>query len=70
MGSDSVSVTIWGGDLGFVGRNVQESGGGARGVPLTGDSKDVQAAEGRYLEKLGSGECTQRSRITNTRVVH
>ena len=33
-------VTLWGGDLGFVGSNVQESGGGARGGPQTGDRKD------------------------------
>ena len=55
MGSGAGGVTLWDRDLRFVGENVQESGGGARGVPQTGDDKDGQAAEGRDLENCGSG---------------
>ena len=43
-GSVKCGVTIWGGDLGFVGGNVQEAGGGARVFPHTGHRSDGQAA--------------------------
>ena len=59
-GSGAGVVTLWGGDLGFVSGNVQESGGGAHGFPHTGDGKDGQLAEGWYLDKRSSGECNQR----------
>ena len=31
-GSGAGGVTLWGGDLGFIGGNFQESGGGEHGV--------------------------------------
>ena len=58
-GSGSVSVTIWGRDMGFVGVNVKKYGGGARGIPQAGDGSEVQAAEGQYLKKRRSGKGTQ-----------
>ena len=36
-GIGSYGVTLWGRDLVFVGGNFQESGGGTRGFPQTGD---------------------------------
>ena len=69
-GSGAGGVILWGRDLGFVGGDVQEDGGGARGVPHTGSGKDGQAVEGRDLEKHGSSECTQRSRNADTGDVH
>ena len=47
LGSGTDDVTLWDGDMGFVGGNVQESGGGARGFPQTGDGSNFQEAEGR-----------------------
>ena len=44
LGSGAGGVTIWGGDLSFVGGNIQEAGGGARGFPQAGDGSYVQAA--------------------------
>ena len=70
MGSGTVGVTLWGGNLSFVGGNIQESVGGTSGVPQKGDKKDGQASEGQELEKRGSVECTQRSRNTDTGGVH
>ena len=70
LGSGSSGVTLWGIDLSFVGGNVQESGGSARRVPQTGDEKDSQAAEGRDLDKCGSGEFNQRSGNIDTREVN
>ena len=49
----------------FFGSNVQESGGGARGFPKTGDSSDTQAALRWDLEKRGSVEVNQGSRYTD-----
>ena len=69
-GSGTVSVTLWGGDLGFIGGNFQESGRGACGVPQTGDEKYGQVAGRRGLEKRGSRECTQRSGNIDTGEVH
>ena len=68
--SGTGGVTLWGGDLVFVGGNVQEAGGGASSFTLTVDGSDGQAAEGRYLEKRGSCNCTQGRGNTDTRYVH
>ena len=37
LGSSAGGVNLWGGDLVFVGGNVKESGGSARGFLQTGD---------------------------------
>ena len=58
-GSGSGSLTLWRGDLCFVGGNVQEAGGGTRGVAQIGDGEYGQALEGQGLEKRVGGECTQ-----------
>ena len=65
IGSGEVGVTIWVGDMCFVGANVQEGEVVASGFPQTGDVSDVQAAEVRDLEKRGSGDCTQGSGNTD-----
>ena len=52
-------INFWGGDLGFISGDVQESGGGARGFSHISDGSEYQVAEGSYLEKRGSGEGTQ-----------
>ena len=41
MFSSAGGITFWGGDLGFVGVYVKEAGGGARGIPYTGDGSKV-----------------------------
>ena len=56
--------------MGFVGGNVQEYVGGARGFPHTGDGSECQAAEVRYLDKSGSGKGTQGSGNLDTGNVH
>ena len=70
MGNGTGSANILVGDMVFVGGNFQESGGGAREVPQTGDGKDSQVARGWELEKRVSGECAQRSSNTDTDDVH
>ena len=69
-GSGAGGVTIWGRDPSFVGANVQEAGGGARGVPQTVDGKDGQAVEEWDLEKRGRGDCTKRRGNADTGGVH
>ena len=64
--SGTGGVTLWGRDLGFVGGNVQEVGGGARVFLQTGDGSEVQAAERRYLEKRISGKGPQGSENSDT----
>ena len=59
LGSGASGVTLWGGDLSFVGGNVQKSGGGARGFPYTGDRSEFQAEEGRDMEKRDRGKDTE-----------
>ena len=44
LGNDEGGVTLWAIYLFFVGRNVQESGGVARGFPKTAYWSDGQAA--------------------------
>ena len=68
--SGAGGVTLWGGDLGFVGRNFQEYGGGARGFNQTGDGSEGQAVEGRDLENCSSGEGTQVIWNSDTGDVH
>ena len=65
-GNGTGGVTLWDGDLGFVGGNVQESRGGAHGFPQTVDGSEGHAVEGRDLEKRGSGEGNQGSRNSDT----
>ena len=48
-GSGAGGITIWGRDLGFVGGNVPEAGGIARGIPQIDDRAEGKAEEGRYL---------------------
>ena len=60
-GSGASGITFLGKELGFVGGNVPESRGSARGLPKTDDGPESKAAEGQDLEKQGSGEGAQRS---------
>ena len=60
------SVTIWGGDLGFVGGNIKESSGGACGVSNTCYKREGQASEVQDPEKGSSGEFIQRSGNADT----
>ena len=69
-GSGAGGVNLWGGDLGFVGGNFQEVGGGTRGFPHTVYRPDVQAAEGRDPETWGSVKCNQGSGNTDTGDIH
>ena len=68
--SGTGGVTLWDGDLGFVGRNVQEYGGGARDFTQTVDGSEGCAAEGHDLEKHGSGKGTRGSGNSDTGNVH
>ena len=70
MVSGAGGVTIWGGDLDFVGGNFQEYGEVACGFSQTSDGKDVQVAEGQDLKKRDNGECTQRSDKADTGDLH
>ena len=54
-------LLFWEGDLGFVDRNFQDSGGGTCGIPQTGDGSEGQATDVRDLEKRGSGKGNQGS---------
>ena len=69
-GSGAGGITFWCGDLNVAGGDVQEAGGSARGLPQTGDGAEVQAAEGRDLEKCGSGKGNQGSGNPDTEGVH
>ena len=69
-GSGAGGITLWGGDLGFVGGDVPESGGSARELPQTDGGVEGKAAEGRELEKRGSGEGVQGSGYPGTGGVH
>ena len=54
------------GDLGFVGVDVPEAGGGAFGLPQIDGSIEGKAEEGRDLGKQGSGKGDQGSGKTDT----
>ena len=69
-GSGSGGVTLWGGYLSFVGGNVQEAGGGARGFPHRVYESEVHTARGRGLEKRGSGKDILGSRYSDNGDVH
>ena len=69
-GSVAGGIIIWGGDLGFVDRDVQEAGRAERGISQTGDGAEGQASYGRYLEKRGIGGGNQGIRNPYTVVVH
>ena len=58
-GSGEGGVTLWGVDLYFVDINVQESGGGARGFPKTGDWSEGPVAYRQDMEKIGRVEGNQ-----------
>ena len=45
------SITFWGIVLGFVGGNVPEAGGDARGITKVDNRTEGRASEGRYLAK-------------------
>ena len=51
------STTFWGGDLGFVGGDVPEAGGGSRGIPKEDNTIEGSAAEIRDLVMCVSREC-------------
>ena len=61
MGSSAGSITLWGGDLGFVRVDVPEIGWIARGLTEIDDGVEGKAAEGRDLEKRGSWKGDQGS---------
>ena len=63
-------ITIWGGDLDFVGNNVSGAGGNARGLPNKDDGVEGKAAEVRDLHKQGGGEGSQGSGNPDTGVVN
>ena len=63
-------ITIWGGDLGFVGGNVPEAGESASGIPQTDYGAEVKVVEVQDLENRGSGKGAQRSEHPDTGDVH
>ena len=59
--SDAGGITLWGGDLGFVGGNFPEAVGISRVISQIDWGAEDKSEEGWDLEKQGSGECAQGS---------
>ena len=55
-GGGSGSLNFWGGDLGFVGVDVPEAGGGTHGITKEDNGTYGSSSEGRDLEVCGSRE--------------
>ena len=66
MGSSAGGVTLWGGDLGVVGGNVQNTRGVPRKLPQVGDGQDINMAVGYELEERVRVECPQISGNSET----
>ena len=60
------SSCLWGGYLGVVGGNDQDTGGYPCGFTQAGDGIDGQKTVGWDLEKTGRGECPQISGYPET----
>ena len=69
-GSGAGGITFWGVDLFFFGSDVPEAGWSARSLPQTDGRADGKTAEGRDLEKRGSGKSAQGSGNPDNRDVH
>ena len=54
LGGGPGGINFWGRDLGLVGVNVPEAGGGARGITKADSRAEVKSEEGRDLAKCGS----------------
>ena len=68
--SGADGVTLWGGNLGVVGVNGQNTEGGPHEIPQSGGGQDDKAAVVRDLEEDGRGEFSQRSRDSENGYVH
>ena len=69
-GGSPGSISFWVRYLGFVGGNVREAGGGARGIPKEDNRTDGSGAELQDLAMCGSRESPLKSRNAFPRSIY